>query len=204
GLGLQTVRKRLPDECKAAVPILTDVSTQLSGAIWDLRHAITDLHHERVPIRSLALAAHDYAGLAARLTDENVTFTAQGFEEPAADAFIPTAFRQEVLALLQEGLSNAARHSAASHVAVMLALQDDTLLLRMEDNGVGFDAGTVAAAADDCSHNGLRNMRRRTDQLGGVCRIESSPGRGTRLLFQIALPSAIAVPQHAREEGAES
>jgi signal transduction histidine kinase len=101
-------------------------------------------------------------------------------------------------------IGSTARHSAASHVAVMLALQDDTLLLRMEDNGVGFDAGTVAAAADDCSHNGLRNMRRRTDQLGGVCRIESSPGRGTRLLFQIALPSAIAVPQHAREEGAES
>lgn len=190
GLGLNTLGRRLPSEYVDAIPIVTDLTAELSGAIWDLRHAITDLHHEQVPLLTLASAAHDYVNQSARLAGLPVTFTSQGFEGPQAAALVPTSLRKELLAVMREGLSNAVRHSRANQASVMLAFQEDSLLLRIADDGVGF---TVDQALDpetdaDLSHNGLRNMRLRAEQLRGVFRVESAPGEGTRLFLQIPVP----------------
>lgn len=187
GLGLGTLNKRLTafDDIRAS---LSDITAQLGGAIWDLRHAITDLHHDQVPVRSLASAAHDCIEQSCRLTGMPVVFSTEGFDGPEADALAPIAFRKELLALIREGLSNAIRHSQASKVTTLLALQDETVLLRIEDNGVGFSPNPVLGQEEGAgSHHGLRNMRYRTERLGGTFRVESAPGQGTRLLFQIPL-----------------
>ncbi|HEY3363493.1 MAG TPA: sensor histidine kinase [Symbiobacteriaceae bacterium] len=201
GLGLGTLNKRLTksDNVEAT---LAEITTQLSGAIWDLRHAITDLHQDQVPLLSLASTAHDYIGQYSRVTGLPVTFSTEGFEGPEAGVLVPTAFRKELLALIREGLSNAARHSQASLVTTLLALQDETVLLRIEDNGVGFSPVEVLGPDIEggSSHNGLRNMRYRTERLGGAFRVESSPGHGTRLLFQIPLPETIWWTQRTAEE----
>jgi len=200
GLGLNTLSRRLPNEYKDATPILTDLTTQLSGAIWDLRQAITELHQQQVPLRTLATAAHDYVSQCSRLTGLQINFSTQGFEGTEAGGFVPAHFRKELLALMREGLSNAVRHAQASQATVMLALQDDTLLLRIEDDGVGFDVNRALdpATGADGSHHGLHNMRLRTEQLGGLLRIESAADNGTRLLFQIPVPERAA--GHAPEE----
>ena len=95
-----------------------------------------------------------------------------------------------VLAILGEAVSNAVRHSGASaaRVVVEVATVDPpALLIALEDNGAGFDPGTVARHG----HQGLANMRDRAAAVGGALRIERREAGGTRV--------EIRVPLEARE-----
>ncbi|HEY5120476.1 MAG TPA: GAF domain-containing sensor histidine kinase [Acidimicrobiales bacterium] len=73
---------------------------------------------------------------------------------------------------LREILSNIVRHSEATRVEVDLSGEGDFLVLKVHDNGVGFDGGTGFG-------RGLRNLSTRANDLGGECVIESSVGSGT-------------------------
>ena len=84
----------------------------------------------------------------------------------------------DVLAVLTEALSNAARHAAASSVAVELSVGDG-LLLRVADDGRGMAA--------EVAESGLSNMRRRAEARGGRLAIDSSPGFGTTLSWWVPL-----------------
>jgi signal transduction histidine kinase len=92
--------------------------------------------------------------------------------------------------LLREGLSNVVRHAECQVAKVLLALQEDTIILRVEDQGRGFTPSLYLTGKDDktSGHHGLRNLSYRTKHLGGTLRIDSAPGKGTRLLFQIPVP----------------
>lgn len=78
-----------------------------------------------------------------------------------------------------EALQNAAKYSEASKIEVHLVDGDEALRFSVEDDGRGFDPATVERGA------GLQNMTDRLQALGGDLRIDSSPGRGTRLASDI-------------------
>ena len=88
-----------------------------------------------------------------------------------------------VFRVVQEALTNAARHSEASHVEVALRLEDDALEVRVEDNGRGFDP----EAESDRDSLGLAGMRERALLAGGELRIISGPGQGAVVLLRIPL-----------------
>jgi signal transduction histidine kinase len=89
----------------------------------------------------------------------------------------------ELLQLVRESLSNAARHAQARHLNVTYRDEDGATSLIVADDGVGFDAtGAVAAG-----HDGLRNMRARAEAIGATMRVESATGEGTRII--VAVPS---------------
>jgi signal transduction histidine kinase len=83
----------------------------------------------------------------------------------------------------KEAVHNIVKHAAASEVWIRLEVRARDFQIEIEDNGAGFDP-----AAPVPQGNGLANMRRRFDKLGGQCRIESSPGKGCRVRFVIAYP----------------
>lgn len=84
--------------------------------------------------------------------------------------------------LIQEALTNVAKHAAVDQVVVRLLPQDSVILLEIHDSGKGFDVSMLKANISF----GLGGMRERVTLLGGTFRVESSPGQGTRLY--IALP----------------
>ncbi|MBQ6137295.1 MAG: sensor histidine kinase, partial [Kiritimatiellae bacterium] len=88
-----------------------------------------------------------------------------------------------LLLVLQEAIGNAIRHGGARHVDVLVAFGADGLELSVSDDGCGFDASSAGAEG----HYGMESMRRRTTELGGAMKVESSPGGGTRLSFSIPL-----------------
>lgn len=94
---------------------------------------------------------------------------------------LPTA--TVVFRVLQEALSNSARHAGAKNVSVVLDGTDEGLTLEVRDDGVGFAPGAPGARAF-----GLRGMQERARSLGGVVNVESEPGAGTRV--RLALPWA--------------
>ena len=105
------------------------------------------------------------------------------------DARTTAAFR-----ILQESLTNIARHAQAHEVHVMLSRIDHELLMRIVDDGIGFDFDSVARRKTF----GLMGIRERALMFGGHVRIDSHPGAGTSLNVTIplergAVPAAPAI-----------
>ena len=91
--------------------------------------------------------------------------------------------------IAQEALNNAAKHSRARRVEVILERRTDCVLLIIEDDGVGFEEGP---AATDGRGFGLVGMQERAKLVGAQLDIESTPGRGTTILVRMAVPMASA------------
>jgi ligand-binding sensor domain-containing protein/signal transduction histidine kinase len=101
--------------------------------------------------------------------------------------------RHNLFLVVKEALHNALKHSGATEVRVEVAVKEVTLQILVEDNGHGFELNALAGGRVG---NGLRNMRKRMEQLGGHIEIASTPGKGTSLKFVLKLkfdsPHAVA------------
>jgi signal transduction histidine kinase len=82
--------------------------------------------------------------------------------------------RHKLLLASREALQNVATHANATEARVTLQLDDDSLVIIITDNGRGFDAERAGSEG-----NGLSNIRRRLDDIGGRAEIISAPGNGT-------------------------
>lgn len=93
-------------------------------------------------------------------------------------------FRSEIdtalFRIVQEALTNVARHAAATRAEVTLTLDENGLLLRIVDNGKGMPSGPPRRRL------GLLGMRERAYMLGGELRLQSTPGKGTQI--EVSLP----------------
>ncbi len=85
--------------------------------------------------------------------------------------------------ILQEALTNVARHSGAKAVSIRFARSATVLQVVVTDNGRGFDTQSAAVSS---SHLGIQSMRERAAMLGGTVSF-TSKGTGTRILVQIPL-----------------
>lgn len=85
--------------------------------------------------------------------------------------------------IAQEGLANVIRHAEATEVEVSLAVEDDTAVLEIGDNGKGMSREQIASSQS----LGLLGMRERAELLGGSVTIESRPGEGTRVRATLPL-----------------
>lgn len=87
--------------------------------------------------------------------------------------------------MLQEGLNNIYKHAEATEAVVKLTAAHPNLLLRIEDNGRGFDVEKRAREIDSEKRMGMRSLQERTELLGGTMIVSSTPGRGTRILIKL-------------------
>ena len=102
-------------------------------------------------------------------------------ELPAADFDVGPVASTAVFRVLQESLTNVARHANASRVGVALRGSDTGVELRVQDNGKGISP----AAAGGTKTLGVLGMRERTAMLGGTFILESEPGVGTSIVMMI-------------------
>jgi signal transduction histidine kinase len=112
------------------------------------------------------------------LTGIQVDFKPSGVDRRFRARFESTTYR-----ILQETLTNVARHAAATRVSVSLWADEERLGLQVEDNGVGFDP----TAAQHEMTGGLSGMRERAEICGGRLLIDSSSGKGTYMSLVLPL-----------------
>jgi signal transduction histidine kinase len=96
---------------------------------------------------------------------------------------LPPDVRHNIFLIVKETLTNALRHAGATEVNLAIQASPQHLAIIITDNGKGFDVSAVAAAG---KRNGLENMRRRAEAVGGRLALTSSPGGGTRMEFSVA------------------
>ena len=99
---------------------------------------------------------------------------------------LPSRVETTLYRIVQEALTNAARHAHAAHVEVRLRREAQAIGCSVADDGVGFDAAAVLAPGG--RHGlGLAGIRERLDPIGGTLQITSAPGAGTRLSITVPL-----------------
>jgi signal transduction histidine kinase len=99
------------------------------------------------------------------------------------DSALPDPVADELVATLREALSNATRHAKAGQVEIDLTVTGTSAVLRVIDDGVGFEVDRVNTFAG----HGLRNMRARAERLGGRLEIGAGADRGTVLKWQVPI-----------------
>lgn len=87
--------------------------------------------------------------------------------------------------IVQEAMRNIGRHAQASKAEVSIEFGDGTTKVSICDNGKGFDAGASLAELPRVGKLGLVGMEERVRLLGGSMRIESEPGKGTRVMIEV-------------------
>ncbi|MEI8267163.1 MAG: ATP-binding protein [Betaproteobacteria bacterium] len=169
-------------------PLMLDSVQRLDELVNDLvqlsRDVITRL---RPPALDLGLvpALEWLAGEWARQTGMACEFSCTVDDLVLPDDKTTTLFR-----IIQESLTNAARHAQAGWVHVDLGVSEDGLDLRVSDNGRGFDT-----EADQTGHFGLMGMQERAQRVGARLEVTSAPGAGTQV--RVSMPLSAAVPPAA-------
>lgn len=173
GLGLQAASGRVSDPDVAAE--LREAASRLDETITSLRRFIFDL---RPPVWAQRRIRDELADLVESLAEAHQAHVELLFRGEVDD--LPDRLVDEVLPIVQESLSNALRHAAATHVSVLLERRSDHLTVRTLDNGDGFDVNAATGGM------GLENLRNRATGLGGYAEITSAVGKGSTV--EVSLP----------------
>jgi signal transduction histidine kinase len=97
---------------------------------------------------------------------------------------LPAEVRHDLFLVVKEALNNVLKHARATEVRVRMAETATGVEIEIEDNGRGFEPGSASAVRRG---NGLENMRRRMEHLGGGFSLTSAPGQGTKLAFTVSV-----------------
>jgi signal transduction histidine kinase len=193
-------RRSLAREVLAIAQPLAGLETMLESARRDAHPAdlariagVSGQLRERVNDLSLDLAPPmlDTMGLVPTLTWYLARYRAQSgvavqFDLPGFNRRLPAETEITAFRIIQEALTNVARHGGVAKAAVALWTEDTWLGLRIEDEGRGFDMLSVAGQS-----GGLNAMAERARLIGGALTLDSQPGAGTRLVVRLPLPPEV-------------
>jgi len=182
GIDLQALKQHLQSAGDAAAR-LDAMAALLETTIDAIRGVMTDLRPVALEEFGLVPALRWYASEFGKRTGMKVLTNASG-REPR----LPPDTELALFRIVQEALTNAAKHSGGSVVDITVEAQDGGLRVSVEDDGRGFPEPAGARARR--GGFGLPTMRERAEGLRGTLRVEF-PGRGTRVVVEIpAAPDA--------------
>jgi signal transduction histidine kinase len=181
GINLNIIRTQMPEEIGDAIRSRIDDSLSLvQQTTKRIRDVMTDLRPSVLDDYGLVAAVHWYGEQFARRT--GVAVAVEGAElMPRLAARVESA----LFHIAQEALTNVAKHAQAKNVMVTAQVQGEILRLVVADDGIGFDPAHITEPGG--GHGwGLLIMTERAEAVGGCCRIESIPGRGTQVIVEVA------------------
>ncbi|MER6157984.1 GAF domain-containing sensor histidine kinase [Streptomyces sp. NPDC001868] len=155
---------------------LQHVAALAAEAADELRAAVVELRPAGLDEDGLAATLRTQVHVMDRAHSARVTFSGRGARA------LPAAQEEAMLRVAQEALHNALRHSGAERVDVTLDRHGGGAVLRVTDDGTGFDPQVVRRAG---RHLGLVSMRDRASGVGGRLTVESAPGKGTTIEMEV-------------------
>lgn len=176
--GMREAASGLPE----AEECLEEIRSKAREGMRDLRRLISDLRPSSLEVLGLKASLSSYVERFGAENRIRTSFHAWGNLDNLDPLSEITLFR-----VAQEALSNVARHAEAGEVRLSLGGRDGYVELRVEDDGVGFRWEQVEErmVAGECL--GIKGMMERAELNQGRLHVETAPGRGTRLVFQLPL-----------------
>jgi PAS domain S-box-containing protein len=180
-IGLETLFDNdleAPDNIKSKI---ADMAKLLQDSIIAVRDLSYDLHPSGMDQLGLIRTVYQYCDDFSEKNNVSVDFYTAGMKDLKLD------FDTEInlYRLIQESLNNVRKHANADHVAIRIVASSPNIILRIEDNGRGFDVDGRLAKALQEKCMGLTSMEERVSLLNGTMSIKSQPSRGTRILIEV-------------------
>ena len=181
---LDTIREAPAEQSPSEMRLqVAKLRTEMEGFIREARESIWNL-------RSTALVEHDLPAALGetgrRLTaGSNMQFDLVVSGTPRR---VSSRVEQQLLRIGQEAVTNAVRHAQASVVRMEVCYTDDSVFLRVSDDGRGFDPSSVVSS--ETNHWGLKSMEERMLEIGGRLSLVSRVGEGTTLEAKAPLSTA--------------
>lgn len=161
--------------------IVSETLEEVHGIAWQLRPSALDDMGLAAALERYVADYHERYGLA-------VDLVIHGLRDVRLSPEVETT----IYRIVQEALTNVARHAQADQASVLIEHRDEKTLVIVEDNGIGLDSNTAIKGSREHlglygirEHLGLYGIRERAELLGGKLLIESEPGRGTSLFVDI-------------------
>ncbi|MGT2461374.1 sensor histidine kinase [Sinomonas atrocyanea] len=168
GLSVQSLRHfTTGPAAEARIDRLTE---ELDDSIRELRSTIYSLQAQHSGREDLGQAL--FKAVHEPLRDSSITPTVNVEGRMSS---LPSPIARQILAVVTEAVSNAAKHSGGDHVTVAITVAEAGVRVVVEDDGQGFTSPERTS--------GLANIRRRAASLGGTSSVESSPGHGTKVTW---------------------
>ncbi|MDB6165122.1 MAG: Histidine kinase, gyrase and HSP90-like ATPase [Lacunisphaera sp.] len=179
-LTLESVQKK-----NSLAPELSQRVTQCMAELRRLNHEVRNYLEQLEPA---SVNGQSFAGALNGMIDsfaarEDVRIDQRLDAE--AVALIAPALNAEIVNILREAVSNSLRHGRARRITLLAGRGDREIALAVQDDGAGFTPGLPRTSAG----HGLGNMQARAAALGGNLRVESAPGKGTRVLLTLPVAS---------------
>jgi signal transduction histidine kinase len=181
------VENSLPAAFVSGKEKLAAVRHIAAQTLQDLRNLIFDLRPEVLDDLGLALALRSQVKKCLEPAGVRARLKAAGLKDQ-----LPPEVETAVFRVVQEAITNIARHAQASEANISLIHKDGKLVVRVEDNGVGFDPAQVMS--NEQKGWGLRGMEERITLLGGKFYIGSKAGQGTLVLAEVPLDQSESLP----------
>ncbi len=190
---LEYCQKIFPQRSEQAQEELNMAHTRLGRCLGEMRLELSSLLPTYIPSQGLDAALRtlleDYTRSVPNL---RITYRFPESELAPVDLEMP------IFALVQEALNNVRKHADASEVTVELRRLSELFTVQISDNGRGFDAEEILDRPAGIHHLGLRTLRERVEQVGGIFSLQSNPGGGTLIRVRFPLHQG-QIPLSGRE-----
>lgn len=183
---LPTIAERYPER-------LVDEVNNIRGMAL---RATEELRHVMFTIRPLSLEA---SGLKTALDQlaEKMGSTYKQTMQVKIDERIETVLDKDakgsLFYLIEEAANNARKYAKAPVIQVQGGIQNDSVIIRIRDNGEGFDSDAVGEDYENRGSFGMVNMRERAELINGTFDLQSSPGKGTIVTVRVPIPNKDAL-----------
>ena len=182
---LRKVEGSLPDRKPAAREILQRCDRLLVKVLEENRRIAHNLRPTDLDNLGLAAAVTSFCSEVQLRT--NLQFQCR---LTASSRRLSPVVELHLFRIVQEAVNNIEKHGRAKSVRLELRFQEDFAVLKIQDDGQGFDAKTVKAGNKMRHGLGLTNIRERALSLGGTYEIKSAPGDGTTVAVRVPLTVA--------------
>jgi PAS domain S-box-containing protein len=180
-IGCETLLDNYPSIHIGIKEKTSELSTILRKSISALRNFAYDLHPPGLEQLGLVRTVYQYCEEFPEKTKIRIDFFAAGMDD------LTISFDTEInlYRLIQEALWNIKKHADASRVTIKMVASFPYIILRIEDDGKGFDIKDRMVSAIKEKRMGLRSMEERVRLLNGKMKIQSRPAEGTKIYIEV-------------------
>jgi signal transduction histidine kinase len=176
-------RRMLERDPGAAAEELSKVENIARRTTKDIRHMLFTLRPLILESKGLVAALEQLAEKVRQTHDQNISIEAEKNVALGMDM----GKQSVVFYIAEEAVNNARKHAEAEHIWVRLMIRDDFFVLEIEDDGVGFNVGSVDANYEQRGSLGMVSMRERAELVNGGLHVDTTEGKGTQITLFIPI-----------------
>lgn len=176
---LPTIAQKQPDKLREEVE---EMRSRALRAVEEMRNVMFTLRPQVLESQGLGAALTEMKQRMEKSYGQNVSLDI----DKNAEVLLSAEQQEMLFYLTEEATTNARKYAEASLISIKLTHEGTDIILRISDDGKGFDMALVARRAAGTSY-GMLNMKERAGLIGGIFELDSAPGKGTRIAVRIAV-----------------